>query len=75
MSNAIGYKEVVNMILGAVEKIRQNHEILSKLDSATGDGDHGTTMLRSMKAVEDIINDNPDEKTCDLLYKIGCGRC
>jgi dihydroxyacetone kinase-like protein len=73
MSNTVGHKEVVNMILGAVEKIRQNHEILSELDSATGDGDHGTTMLRSMKAVEDVINDNPDEKTCDLLYKIGWG--
>ena len=56
------------MILSAVEKIRENHEILSKLDSATGDGDHGTTMLRSVKAVEDTINDNPDEKINDLLY-------
>ena len=59
------------MILSAVEKIRENHEILSKLDSATGDGDHGTTMLRSVKAVEDTINHNPDEKINDLFYKIG----
>ena len=61
------------MILSAVARIRENHEILSRLDSATGDGDHGTTMLRAMKAAEDTIKDNPDEKTSDLLYKIGWG--
>jgi len=71
--NTIGDKEIIGMILCAVEKIRANHEELSKLDSATGDGDHGTTMLRSMKAVEDTINENPDEKLKELLYKIGWG--
>ncbi len=71
MSNTVSKKEIVNMILGAVDKIRENHEVLSKLDSATGDGDHGTTMLRSVKAMEDTINNNPDEKIKDMLYKIG----
>jgi dihydroxyacetone kinase-like protein len=70
MSN-ISSKEIINMILSAVEKVRANHEILSKLDSATGDGDHGTTMLRSVKAVEDVISNNPDEKIKELLHKMG----
>jgi dihydroxyacetone kinase-like protein len=71
MSNAIGQSEVIKMILSAVEKIRANHEELSRLDSATGDGDHGTTMLRSVKAVEDTINSNADAGLKDLLGKIG----
>jgi len=71
MSNTIGQNEVINMILSAVARIRENHETLSKLDSATGDGDHGTTMLRAMKALEDTINANPDEKLKDLLHQIG----
>ncbi len=71
MSNTIGNKEVIDMILGAVARIRENHETLSKLDAATGDGDHGTTMLRSVKAAEDTINANPDEQLNDLLHKIG----
>ena len=71
MSNAIGQSEVIKMILSAVEKIRANHEELSRLDSATGDGDHGTTMLRSVKAVEDTINANADAGLNDLLGKIG----
>ena len=59
------------MIMSAVEKIRANHELLSKLDSATGDGDHGTTMLRSVKALEDTINASADAGLKDLLGKIG----
>ena len=71
MTKTISDRGIINMVLGAVARIRENHEILSKLDSAIGDGDHGTTMLRSVKAVEDTINSNPDEKIKDLLYKIG----
>jgi len=55
MAATIGYDGVTKMILSAVEQIRQNHQMLSQLDSATGDGDHGTTMMRTMKAVEDVI--------------------
>ena len=73
MSKTIENKQVIDMILSAVEKIRENHETLSKLDSATGDGDHGTTMLRSVKAVEDTINAETDADLKDLLYKIGWG--
>lgn len=47
------------MLLGAVEQIRANHEHLSRLDSAVGDGDHGTTILRAMEAVEKIVRENP----------------
>ena len=71
MCNTIESQDVINMILAAVAKIRESHENLSKLDSATGDGDHGTTMLRTVKAVEEAIDANPDETLKDLLYKIG----
>ena len=51
MTGNFGYPEVGRMLSGAVEQIRQNHEKLSRLDAAVGDGDHGTTMLRTMEAV------------------------
>ena len=73
MSDTIGHKEVINMISAAAAKISENHVMLSKLDSATGDGDHGTTMLRSMKAVQETVKSHPNESTKDLLYKIGWG--
>ena len=71
MSTTIGKNEIVAMIGGAVAQINENHQLLSKLDSATGDGDHGTTMLRSMKAVSDTIDADSDAAIKDLLYNIG----
>ncbi len=71
MAQTINHNDVVTMIRGAVNIIKDNHEMLSKLDSATGDGDHGTTMLRTMQAVENTLNENPDEALKELLYKIG----
>lgn len=38
------------MLNHAAAQIASAHEHLSKLDSAVGDGDHGTTILRTMEA-------------------------
>lgn len=48
------------MLNGAVEQIRRNHEMLSSLDAAVGDGDHGTTILRAMEAVAKTIAETPE---------------
>jgi phosphoenolpyruvate---glycerone phosphotransferase subunit DhaL len=47
------------MLTAAVEQIRAHHEMLSKLDAAVGDGDHGTTMLRAMELVAKTVAENP----------------
>ncbi|MEI6784740.1 MAG: dihydroxyacetone kinase subunit DhaL [Verrucomicrobiota bacterium] len=59
MSETIGYQQVCGMLNAATDQIRQNHELLSKLDSAVGDGDHGTTILRAMEAVSKTISESP----------------
>lgn len=59
MVESIDQARFCRMLLGAVEQIRANHEHLSRLDSAVGDGDHGTTILRAMEAVEKIVRENP----------------
>ena len=66
-----GYSDVRDMILAAVGKIRENHEELSRLDSATGDGDHGTTMVRAFESVENTVNQAKDGDHKSLLYDIG----
>jgi len=55
MPHTIGYKRVRGMLNAAVDQIRIHHEALSRLDAATGDGDHGTTILRAMEAVAKAI--------------------
>jgi dihydroxyacetone kinase-like protein len=67
----IGGSELARMIQGAVDSVRANHEHLSKLDSATGDGDHGAAMLRSVEAVAKALKDGAGSAPKDLLYNIG----
>jgi len=63
MADTIGYSQVCGMLNGAVDQIRQQHEMLSRLDSAVGDGDHGTTILRAMEAVSKTVSEHA---TADL---------
>jgi phosphoenolpyruvate---glycerone phosphotransferase subunit DhaL len=58
MPDTIGHPQICQMLLAAVGNIRANHEMLSRLDSAVGDGDHGTTLLRTMEAVEKTVSES-----------------
>lgn len=58
------------MFQSAVGQIRANHELLSRLDAAVGDGDHGTTILRTMEAVATVIHESGDAELKELLSKI-----
>jgi dihydroxyacetone kinase-like protein len=65
------YDRVAAMIDTAAARIVENHELLSKLDSATGDGDHGTTMLRIAKAMQETVKDNGNKAIQPLLEAVG----
>ena len=52
MDDTIGIEDIDRMIRSAADKIRVNRDDLSKLDSAIGDGDHGTTIARAMTIAE-----------------------
>ncbi len=71
MSKTIGYKEIVVMLRAAVAQISNNHEMLSKLDSFGGDGDHGTTMVRGMGIVAKTIDESKSTDIKTLLTDIG----
>lgn len=71
MTHAIGYNELTQMLRCAVGQIRDNHEMLSKLDSFGGDGDHGTTMVRGMGIVAKTIDESKSTDIKTLLTDIG----
>jgi phosphoenolpyruvate---glycerone phosphotransferase subunit DhaL len=73
MDSKLGYTDIVAMFGAAVEKIRANIKELSALDSAIGDGDHGTTMARAMNAVEKAVEESDGTDLKALLYSIGWG--
>ena len=43
--------QFVEMLHRSAQIIDENHVALSELDGELGDGDHGVTILRTMKAV------------------------
>jgi dihydroxyacetone kinase-like protein len=50
MADQLESSRLSRMLCAATERIRAEHEMLSRLDGAVGDGDHGTTILRTMEA-------------------------
>jgi dihydroxyacetone kinase-like protein len=58
MSEILDLKHAARMLNAAVAQIRQHHEMLSRLDSVIGDGDHGATMLRVGEAITRIVAEN-----------------
>ena len=70
MAETINYSQICAMLQSAVGQIRANHEMLSRLDAAVGDGDHGTTILRTMEAVAKAIAENTGTDLKGLLGKV-----
>ena len=73
MVSKLGHTELTAMFTAAVSKVRANIKELSALDSAIGDGDHGTTMARAMDAVEKSLQESDGTDLKTLLYNIGWG--
>jgi dihydroxyacetone kinase-like protein len=51
--------------------IAENKDLLTDLDAAIGDGDHGTNMDRGMRAVVDALDDTTPAAASALLNKVG----
>jgi dihydroxyacetone kinase-like protein len=73
MTDTIVIDDVGRMIRSAADKIRANRDKLSKLDSAIGDGDHGTTISRAMGIAEKVIEESEKKDLKGLLKDVGWG--
>jgi dihydroxyacetone kinase-like protein len=63
--------QFIGMLQGAAAQVRGGHERLSQLDSCGGDGDHGTTMLRAMNALTQVLEGPAAPPIDGLLQAIG----
>jgi phosphoenolpyruvate---glycerone phosphotransferase subunit DhaL len=70
MPETLSYPQVCALLQAAVGQIRANHEMLSRLDAAVGDGDHGTTILRTMEAVSKAVSEHAGSDLKELLAKV-----
>ena len=73
MADTIGYDDIGRMIRSAADKIRAHRDELSKLDSAIGDGDHGTTIARAMGIAEKVMEESEKTNLRELLKDVGWG--
>src|SRR5689334_6843473 len=66
MKGGITKDDFARMIGGAAASIRAQHALLSELDRAVGDGDHGATMVRTVERLEKAFAPGGPEdlKTC-----------
>ncbi len=58
------------MLKAAAVKIADEHESLSALDAATGDGDHGVTIHRTMQAVDTAVDENTDKPLGEFVKAV-----
>ena len=73
MADTISADNLTVMLQTAVALIRENEPLLSKLDSATGDGDHGAAMVSAVGAAEKAIVDWDIASIQSLLKGVGWG--
>lgn len=55
MPDTLDYRSITAMLRTAAERIKENRSHLSELDSATGDGDHGTAVSKVADAMTSTI--------------------
>ncbi len=73
MADTINADNIVAMLQKAIVTIRENEGMLSELDSATGDGDHGSAMVSAVGAAEKAIAEWDKASIQSLLKGVGWG--
>jgi dihydroxyacetone kinase-like protein len=71
MSKNLGVADLARVLESGATRIKENHELLSRLDSATGDGDHGTTMKRTADAILESVRSEESKTIGPLLETVG----
>lgn len=69
--NKLDTSQTKQMILYAGEKIRENKPLLTKVDSAIGDGDHGIGMSVGFEKVEENLKDKEFTTINDIFKTTG----
>ena len=71
MSSTLDYDGLARMLAAAAQEIRANQDLLTRLDSVGGDGDHGTTMVRAMGLVDKALQQAASRDMRSLLQDLG----
>jgi phosphoenolpyruvate---glycerone phosphotransferase subunit DhaL len=70
-TGTLGPARFGRMLAAATEQIRAQQDTLSRLDSAVGDGDHGTTILRAMETASQTAGQSVSADLKSLFSSVG----
>lgn len=70
MSGTIDFDGLVQVLRTAATRVKAGADELGRLDSATGDGDHGVAMTRAMQALEKGLAECPERTGQALLQGV-----
>jgi dihydroxyacetone kinase-like protein len=71
MADTADFDGVVAMLKSVTAKLGANIDLLTKLDAATGDGDHGVAIQRVVNAIESTIGKDSKGEIKSLLNDVG----
>ena len=63
--------DLAEILRSGAARVKENYELLSRLDAATGDGDHGVTMKRVAETIVDAIAEGQALGLGPLLEQVG----
>jgi len=63
--------DLARILRSGAARVKENHELLSRLDAATGDGDHGVTMKRVAEVIIESAADGQSLGVGPLLEQVG----
>jgi len=71
VADSLNTSQFRDVLLIVAKKIQDNKDYLCKVDAVIGDGDHGISMAKGFKAVEENIKYKDFGKVSDLLTSVG----
>ena len=71
MSDIVDFETLTKMLSEAADAVRENSDLLSKLDCEIGDGDHGAAMTKVGDAIAETIKNDKSRSMSTLLNDIG----
>src|SRR5919205_661398 len=71
MSDGVTRTDLEQWLRAFAEQVERNKELLTELDAAIGDADHGVNMDRGLKAVLVTLEQEPQPSPAALFNKVG----
>lgn len=71
MTQRVSVHDLADWLRAFADQMTANRDLLTQLDSAIGDADHGSNMERGMTAVVAAINEHEDTTAAALLKRAG----